>query len=102
MLFAARDGARKLAVGSLTASQAEAYVEAALAQGTLRFVAAATVPPPGGSGDSDVSLQVELPFSEAAPMDLFGLIWTPPASPFLEGAVSSSVSVAASVSGIQA
>jgi Flp pilus assembly protein TadG len=70
MTEAARDTARRLAVGNLsTESDAEEYAKAQLADMSPRFAAVATLPHPP---DHDVSVTITVPKEDVAWVDLVG------------------------------
>ena len=70
MTDAARDTARRLAVGDLTnESDAEDYALAQLADWSATFTATAVLP---AAGDSDVSVIIAVPMAEAALINLVG------------------------------
>ncbi len=71
---AAREASRALAIGSIsTKSQAQSLVEGRLVNWGVDFTVATTLPNPNDPNDTDYTVTVSAPLSEAAIIDFLGL-----------------------------
>jgi hypothetical protein len=70
MMNAARDTARSLAVGDITAGQAQAYAEARMVNWGIDYTVTPTMP---AGGSTDVIVDITAPMSQAALIDYMNL-----------------------------
>jgi Flp pilus assembly protein TadG len=74
MLIAAREASRKLAVGEVNETQAEELaVNLARAYWNLNYTATATTPDPANPADTDVAVELSVPWAQATLVDILGL-----------------------------
>jgi hypothetical protein len=70
----ARESARRVAVGAMTQTQAEQFVDDTLVNwGTTFDVAVTVVPDPADPTESDVDVVITAPMSEVALIDILGV-----------------------------
>ncbi len=73
----ARDTARRLAVGELTAAAAQSYAEGHLFNwGGGTFTVTAAMPDPNDPNDRDITVQISLPMADASLVDILGIFQT--------------------------
>jgi hypothetical protein len=73
MLNLARDAARRLSVGEITSSQAQAQIQTGLSAWTQTFTTNIQMPVPNDPVDNDVEVTISVPKAEASLMDIFGM-----------------------------
>ncbi len=69
----ARDTARRAAVGELAQAEAEQFAQDSLLNWGVTYDVAVTLPMPNDPNDTDVDVQISLPMSQAALIDLLGV-----------------------------
>ncbi len=69
----ARDTARRAAVGELAQAEAEQFAQDRLLNWGVTYSVAVTLPDPSDPNDNDVDVQISLPMSQAALIDVLGL-----------------------------
>ena len=69
----ARDTARRAAVGELAQAEAEQFAQDRLLNWGVTYSVAVTLPVPNDPNDTDVDVQISLPMSQVAMIDLLGL-----------------------------
>ena len=69
----ARDTARRAAVGELAQAEAEQFAQDRLLNWGVTYSVAVTLPVPNDPNDTDVDVQISLPMSQVALIDLLGL-----------------------------
>ena len=69
----ARDTARRAAVGELAQAEAEQFAQDSLLNWGVAYSVAVTLPVPNDPNDTDVDVQISLPMSQVALIDLLGL-----------------------------
>ena len=69
----ARDTARRAAVGELAQAEAEQFAQDSLLNWGVTYSVAVTLPVPNDPNDTDVDVQISLPMSQVAMIDLLGL-----------------------------
>ncbi len=69
----ARDTARRAAVGELAKAEAEQFAQDSLLNWGVTYSVAVTLPVPNDPNDTDVDVQISLPMSQVAMIDLLGL-----------------------------
>ncbi len=69
----ARDTARRAAVGELAKAEAEQFAQDRLLNWGVTYSVAVTLPVPNDPNDTDVDVQISLPMSQVALIDLLGL-----------------------------
>ncbi len=73
MAGVARDTARRYAVGAADESEAASYAQAALINWGVTYTVTVTPPDPSDPSDIDVTVQISLPRSSVAILDMTGL-----------------------------
>lgn len=83
MVDVARDAARRFAVGSTTQEETVQFAQATLLNWGVTYTVTVTTPNPSDPDDNDVIVNISLPRSSAAILDMLGL--------FQSGTLSASV-----------
>ncbi len=69
----ARNTARRAAIGELAQAEAVQFAQDSLVNWGVTYSVAVTLPDPNDPNDTDVDVQISLPMSEVALIDLLGL-----------------------------
>jgi len=69
----ARETARRVAVGEFEQAEAEQFAQDKLLNWGVTYTVAVTLPDPNDPNDTDVDVQISLPMSQAALIDVVGL-----------------------------
>ncbi len=72
----ARDTARRLAVGELTAANAPSYAEGQLVNWGGTFTVTPTMPNPADPNDRDIIVQISVPIADVSLVDIVGVFQT--------------------------
>jgi hypothetical protein len=72
----ARDTARRLAVGELTAANAPSYAEGQLVNWGGTFTVTPTMPNPADPNDRDITVQISVPIADVSLVDIVGVFRT--------------------------
>ncbi len=72
----ARDTARRLAVGELTAANAPSYAEGQLVNWGGTFTVTPTMPNPADPNDRDITVQISVPIADVSLVDIVGVFQT--------------------------
>ncbi len=73
MINLARDSARRVAVGEMSAGQVQGFVATGFGSWPQTFSVAVQTPNPSVPADKDVAVTITVPMSEASLMDIFGM-----------------------------
>lgn len=73
MADVARDAARRFAVGETTQAETVQFAQATLINWNVTYTVTVTPPNPSDPNDNDVTVDISLPRSHAAIVDIFGL-----------------------------
>jgi len=73
MLNLARDSARRLAVGKMTTTQVQPFVQNGFGGWPKTFTVTVKMPNPAVPAETDVVVTITVPQSEASLMDIFGM-----------------------------
>ncbi len=69
----ARETARRVAVGEFEQAEAEQFAQDSLLNWGVNYLVVVDLPDPNDPNDTDVDVQISLPMSQAALIDLLGL-----------------------------
>lgn len=72
----ARETARNLVVGELTATDAQQFAEDHLLSWSGNFTVTVTEPDPNDPNDNDVMVEIEIPMADVALIDILGIFQT--------------------------
>lgn len=72
----ARDTARRLAIGEITAAAAPSYAEGQLVNWGGTYTVTPTMPNPADPNDRNVTVQISVPIADASLVDIVGIFQT--------------------------